>query len=131
MVAESAIATTPSAKLDLDMSSLDSSLININEDGGDSENVVENDYVSKEIFRLSRAHTSRKNFAANLVRKMFTVEGRASSNVKEVLGKQKLDPAKISFVQKETFRMFPLESKKNIKSAGVIVLVPLMKPTSV
>ena len=34
-----------------------------------------------------------------------------------MLGKQKLDPAKIAFVHKETFRMFPLESKETLKSA--------------
>ena len=115
MTAESATAATPSANLDLDMSSFDSSLLNI-DDGENSKNVEI--HVSKEeIFRLSRASASRKKFAANLVRKIFTVEERASSNVKGVLGKQKLDTKKLSYVEKETFRMFPLESKENMKSA--------------
>lgn len=131
VIAESASATTPSAKLDLDISLLESSVLIKDEDGGDSENVVENDrneiHITKEeVFHLSRASASRKNFAANLVRKIFTVEERASSNVKGVLGKQKLDPQRSSYVQKETFRMFPLESEES--QLGVLVWELLMKP---
>ena len=52
LIAESASATTPSAKLDLDISLLESSVLIKDEDGGDSENVVENDrseiHITKE-----------------------------------------------------------------------------------
>ena len=73
------------------------------EDGEDGENdciEIEVHVTKEEIFRLSRASASRKNFVANLVRRVFTMEERASSNVKGVLGKQKLDPAKIAYVHK-------------------------------
>ena len=105
MIIESVTTTTPSAKLDLDMSSFDSSNLNLNEEGGDSENVVENDCVSnEEIFRPAKL-VHQENFVANFVRNTFTVEERASSNVKGMLGKQRVEIN--SYVYKDTFRMFP------------------------
>ena len=79
VIAESASAN---AKLDLDISLLESSVLIKDENGGDSENVVENDrseiHITKEeVFHLSRASASRKNFTANLVRKIFYSGGES------------------------------------------------------
>ena len=43
---------------------------------------------------------SRKNFATNLARELFTPEERCTSNVAGACGKQKLDPEKVYFIKK-------------------------------
>ena len=68
-----------------------------------------------EIVRLSRVRSSRQNFAANLNRKLFSEEERVTSNVAGVLGKLKLDVKKVAFIRRETYRMYPLQSKENEK----------------
>ena len=56
------------------------------------------------------------NFAANLNRRLFTVEER-TSNVRGNLGKGMLDPERVKYVKEITFSMFPLESKETEKTA--------------
>ena len=41
------------------------------------------------------------------------MEEQVLSNVKGVLGKAQLDPQKVEYIQKEVFKMFPLESKES------------------
>ena len=52
------------------------------------------------------------NFAANLNRRLFSMEERASCNVRGRMGKEMLDPQKINYIQDITFRMFPLENRE-------------------
>ena len=83
-------SASPDAGGDLEDKSLCEKSLTFYEDGEDGENdciEIEVHVTKEEIFRLSRASASRKNFAANLVRRVFTMEERASSNVKGVLGK--------------------------------------------
>ena len=56
--------------------------------------------------------SSRKNFAANLVRQLFTVEERASSNVRGKGRKPQLNPVKIDVVRSKTLEMYPLGSNE-------------------
>jgi hypothetical protein len=48
-----------------------------------------------------------------LPRRLFTVEERKASNVNEAVGKCKLDPEKIGYIKKVTFRVYPLSSKES------------------
>ena len=43
------------------------------------------------------------------------MEERAISNVAGVLGKSKLDPKRVDYIKRETYRMYPLQSKENEK----------------
>ena len=56
---------------------------------------------------------SRRKFAPNLNRKIFTMDERKGSNVQGVLGKSQLDPDKINYIMKVTFGMYPLGSKES------------------
>ena len=55
---------------------------------------------------------SRENFSAKLVKELFTVEERATSNVKGIMGKNKLDEQKIAYVQAVTFENYPCPSSE-------------------
>ena len=68
-----------------------------------------------EIVCISRVSTSRQNFSANLNRRIFSKEERAISNMAGVLGKSKLDPKRVDYIKSETYRMYPLQWKKNEK----------------
>ena len=68
-----------------------------------------------EIVRISRVSTSRQNFSANLNRRIFSREERAVSDVAGVHGKSKLDSKKVEYIKRETYRMYPLQSKENDK----------------
>ena len=69
------------------------------------------------MVRLKMDSSSRKNFAANLVRQLFTEEERAASNVRGKGGKAQLNPAKIDVVRIKAIEMWPLESYENEKKA--------------
>ena len=60
---------------------------------------------------------SRKNFATNLARELFTPEERCTSNVAGACGKQKLDPEKVYFIKNSLFEHFPLSSTENSHKA--------------
>ena len=60
---------------------------------------------------------SRKNFATNLARELFTPEERCTSNVAGACGKQKLDPDKVYFIKNSSFEHFPLSSTENSHKA--------------
>ena len=58
--------------------------------------------------RMRAESSSRKNFASRLVRELFTIEERKTSNVRGIK-KLKLDEDKIAYVRKMTFKLYPLE----------------------
>ena len=69
------------------------------------------------VFDVRKRSCSRKNFCANLVRELFTKEQMKTSNVKGVFEKMRLDPQKISFVEKTAFQLYPLvESETTTKA---------------
>lgn len=59
------------------------------------------------LVKLRHASASRRNFSANVMRKVFSKAEREVSNVRGKLGKSQLDPEKIEHVKTVTFRMFP------------------------
>ena len=70
------------------------------------------EYLSPdEILKIRKLSNSRKNLAAKLVRALFSIEERASSNVRG-RGKAKLDTVRMEFVETSTFNVWPLESKE-------------------
>ena len=56
---------------------------------------------------VRRQSCLRNNFAANLVRNVFSAAEMRVSNVRGVLGKQKLDPQKIEQIQEAVFQVYP------------------------
>ena len=72
---------------------------------------------SDTLVKLRHASSSRRNFAANVMRKIFGKAEREVSNVRGKLGKSQLDPAKIDYIQTVTFRMYPLDSTESSQSA--------------
>ena len=69
------------------------------------------------LVKLRHTSSSRRNFAANIMRLMFTKPEREVSNVRGKLGKSQLDPERIDYIKMVTFRMFPLDSKESLQSA--------------
>ena len=55
------------------------------------------------IMAAKRRSCSQLNFSANLVRQMFTIEERRSSNVKGKAGKKQLDPCCMQRVHDVSF----------------------------
>ena len=51
---------------------------------------------------------SRNNFCANMVRRLYTVEERKSSNVKGKFGKRQLDPTRLAVVHQYALETYPL-----------------------
>ena len=69
---------------------------------------------------LKSQSCSRANFSAKLVRKLFSEEERRTSNVKGVLGKRKLNPAKLQQVKEAAMQMYPCESGENHHNAWTV-----------
>ncbi len=67
--------------------------------------------------RIRTESSSRKNFAANLVRELFSPEERAISKYRGTNGKKKLDQERINAIQGTLFRLWTLESKENQQDA--------------
>ena len=65
------------------------------------------------LCKVKRESCSRSNFAANLVRKLFSVEERRKSNVRGKLGKQQLDPNRMEQIRQATMEMYPCETREN------------------
>ena len=59
-------------------------------------------FSTEEILAIKQASISRKNFAVNLMRKIFDENERRTSNVRGKAGKDQLDPDKMMYVKKET-----------------------------
>ena len=79
----------------------------------DDQQVLPIPLDSDVIMKIRYVSSSRRNFSANLNRKLFTMAERKASNVNGALGKCKLDPAKIEYIKRVTFRMYPLNSKES------------------
>ena len=60
---------------------------------------------------------SRKNYATNRARELFTVEERCTRNVSGKYGKRQLDTDKIGFITKSCFEQFPLSNTENSHKA--------------
>ena len=65
------------------------------------------------LLTLRSNSCSRENFTANLNKELFSIEERILSNVKGVMGKKKLDVRKVSYIQQQTFKFFPLTAAEN------------------
>ena len=59
---------------------------------------------------VKKRSCSRNNFATNMVRELLSIEEWKKSNVKGVLGKEKIDSKKLENVQEATFHMYPCNS---------------------
>ena len=72
---------------------------------------------TESIMAAKRRSCSRPNFSANLVREMFTIEERRSSNVKGKAGKKQLDPCRMQRVHDVSFDVFQLNNGENMETA--------------
>ena len=61
------------------------------------------------VKQCNNISTSRKNFAVNLVRKMFSTQERMTSNCAGKKGKDALDPTRLELVKKHVFSEWPLK----------------------
>ena len=66
---------------------------------------------------LKAKSCSRENFAAHMVRELFTEAERVCSNVSGARGKQKLDGDVMEDIKEETFKAFPLTAAENPSSS--------------
>ena len=81
-----------------------------------------------ELVRISRVSTSRQNFSANLNCRIFSREERAVSNVAGVLGKSKLDPKRVDYIEGDIQDApFAGSQGKMRKKCGAIVPQPSIK----
>lgn len=78
----------------------------------DSSGVLSIPLASDVVMKIRYVSSSRRNFSANLNRKIFTVAERKVSNVNGVLSKSQLNPDKVAYIRKVTFRIYPLSSKE-------------------
>ncbi len=63
--------------------------------------------------RIHTESSSRKNFAANLVRELFSPEERAVSNCRGTKGNKKLDQERMNAIQGTLFRLWTLENQQD------------------
>ena len=68
---------------------------------------------------------SRKNFAANLVRAVFSEQDRAASNVNGKNNKKKLDPTRIQAIKEASFKMFPCSTGETELSAWPACIIAI------
>lgn len=68
----------------------------------------------QELTNVFTKSSSRRNFAARLVRCLFTEEVRMNSNVNG-RGKEMLDPTLIAYVKAKSFEFFPLSGGEKLK----------------
>ena len=69
-----------------------------------------------ELINIRTSSSSRRNFATHIMRKLFSIHDRKTSNVNGK-NKNQLDPIRISFIRKVTFQHFPLKGEENEKKA--------------
>ena len=65
---------------------------------------------ASEINFIKRSSCSRRNFCANLVRRLFDENTRKNSNVSGRQGKAQLNPVIISFVKSAAFQYYPCDT---------------------
>ena len=70
---------------------------------------------ASKLSSLRASSCSRENFATKLVKELFSVEERLTSNVRGVLGKKKYNEKIMAYVQELTFNSYPcpLTEKKS------------------
>ena len=56
---------------------------------------------------LRASSCSRENFASKLVKELYTNDDRLTCNVRGVLGKEKFDEKKMTYIQDLTFKNYP------------------------
>ena len=64
-------------------------------------------YSASFLLDVRRKSCSRSNFAVNMVRELFSLEERKTSNVRGVLGKRQLDPNRLEKIRIATFQNYP------------------------
>ena len=89
--------------------------LNVKSGAANDQQVLPISLNSNIIMKIRYISSLRRKFSANLNQKKFTLAGRKASNVhvNGALGKCKLDPEKIEYIKKVTFRMYPLSSKES------------------
>ena len=73
----------------------------------------EYDYI--DTFQVKTRSCSRKNFCANMTRKLFTKEEMISCNVRGVRGKKTYDKRRMNYIKALTFRHYPEQSQSSDK----------------
>ena len=63
-----------------------------------------------ELTCIYKASCSRRNFAANLARRMFDEETRKISNVSGKRGKSRLNPIVMEYIKSTVFQFYPISS---------------------
>ena len=69
------------------------------------------------LMTIKMQSCSRQNFAAHLVKQLFTDEERRLSNVSGRANKQKMDATRIAVVKAASLQMYPLEVGETIEKA--------------
>ena len=72
---------------------------------------------AENVIAIRTASVSRRNFAANINRKILSEEERMTSNVSGTKGKNELDPVKVAFIKQVTFQQYPLKGNEREKKA--------------
>ena len=81
-----------------------------------------------EILQIKQGSISRKNFAVNMMRKLYDETERRSSNVRGKAGKDQLNPARMMYmyVNDETLKWYPAHGsqleKQKAWSACILVI---------
>ena len=80
---------------------------NLHDTSARPENSTDPLFTASVLIEAQRQSCSRNNFAANLVRKVFSAEEMKTSNVRGVLGKTRLNPRKIDQIKEVVFQIYP------------------------
>ena len=111
--AECALTSSPIQKLHVPLTSVQSV--------GNQNTVAEKalvksplpDFNEIKVAAIRARSCSRKNFATNLARELFSYDERCSSNVSGTCGKEKLDTKRMEVIKKFCFENFPLSTTEN------------------
>ncbi|XP_065884203.1 uncharacterized protein [Dysidea avara] len=78
-----------------------------------------------ELTSIYNTSCSRRNFSVNLVRRLFTVSVRCSSNVSGKGRKSQLNPQMIQYIRSLTFQFFPLQGYENERKEWAACVVSI------
>lgn len=70
-----------------------------------------------QLVTLKKDANSRRNFALKQAERLFTTEERQTSNCRGKRGKKKLDGNRLKVIMENTFKLCPLESGEDQKTA--------------
>ena len=83
-----------------------------------SSSIQHSDFLTaEEMISIRISSSSRRNFATNVNRQIFSEEERMTSNVSGTRGKLQLDSAKVAFIKRVAFQQFPLKGEERAKKA--------------